>query len=196
MIKKTKIFASLCIAIILILAIIPTVGAKTADNEVKTYSLVVNETPEDISLKESAFNSEISLFSRRVFSTCYGDQLTGIAKEVYDSLVEKYATEGKTEKYSYKFQNPITFKAEISGSSIVSNEALETAKTNLRNNVFTSVYAFLYDHPEVFWIYSLSYTYSITATSGQGEKNNGIISSITIKPVEIYDGATSKNLSI
>ena len=192
MIKKTKIFASLCIAIILILAIIPTISAKTADNEAKIYSLVVNETPEDISLKESAFNSEISLFSRRTFSTCYGDQLTGIAKEVYDSLVEKYATEGKTEKYSYKFQNPITFKAEISGSSIVSNEALETAKTNLRNNVFTSVYAFLYDHPEVFWIYSLSYTYSITATSGQGEKNNGIISSITIKPVEIYDGATSK----
>ena len=90
---------------------------------------------------------------------CYGDALTGIAKEIYEGLESRFiAHEAGIEeipvelvpfedgaKYAWTFEGILTY----SGSSFSANEAWIDEAMGV---AYDALRAFVYDHPEYFWI--------------------------------------------
>lgn len=167
-----------------------TVGA--VDEETETYTLTLENTLSDSLTAESSAVGGVSFFGSREFDGCYGNQLDGVSREIYDSLVKNYATDKITVEYNHTFETPFTFNAEISGGSIVMNDELEEISAELSYAVQVGMDAFLYDHPEVFWLRIISSSYSISASGNSVDGYTGYIEDITITPTEIYTGASSK----
>lgn len=178
---KAKILSSICVAILILLAVIPFATANAADKSRENYtSLELSVTFEETFTPNSKADSGISLFSNTVYSGCFGNQLDGSSKEIYDSLVQNYATDKKIGEYEFKLKSPIKFQIE-------GNDATQSAIKAIESAGYPGIYAFLYDHPEVFWIRIFSFKFGYSQS-----QNIGTISKITIVPIEAYDGASSK----
>ncbi len=183
---------SILMIIFMLITSVPLTGAVTcAQSEDEEYTLTVENTYADSSVSQNSTAGGISFFGVTEFDGCYGNQLSGTSKELYDSLVKNYATDKKTGSYIYAFTTPFTFNAEISDGKIVMNDELEEIYYELSCSMQAAIDAFLYDHPEVFWLRIVSSSYSISASYGSSGYI-GKISSISITPVEIYSGASSK----
>jgi len=167
-----------------------TAGAADADTE--NYTLTFEASLADSFTAESSAEGAVSFFGSAEFDGCYGNQLSDVARELYDSLVKSYAADKITGEYTYAFDTPFTFNAEVSDGSIISNDELEEIKLELHYAMQAAMDAFLYDHPEVFWLKLLGSSYSISASGNEVIGYTGIIDEITIIPTEIYDGAASK----
>ena len=156
------------------------------------YSLVIEKTYADSLAAENSAEGMIAFFGDTVFDGCYGNQLSGVARELYDSLVKNYATDKLTGEYKYKFKTPFTFNAEISDEGIVVNDELEEVCLEIDFAMQTAMDAFLYDHPEVFWLKKVGSYYYFYVLDNYDGKHTGYVQDITITPVEIYSGASSK----
>lgn len=167
-----------------------TAGAADADTE--NYNLTFEASLADSFMAESSAEGAVSFFGSAEFDGCYGNQLSDVARELYDSLVKSYAADKTTGEYTYAFDTPFTFNAEVSDGSIISNDELEEIKLELHYAMQAAMDAFLYDHPEVFWLKLLGSSCSISASGNEVIGYTGIIDEITIIPTEIYDGAASK----
>lgn len=187
----TRIISLFMVALILTTSV-PFTPVSAVDVGTENYTLNMEKTYADSSLAESSAVGGMSFFGRTEFDGCYGNQLLGVAREIYDSLVENYTTEKITGEYTYAFETPFTFDAEISGSSIVMNDEFEAVELEIQYAVQAAMDAFLYDHPEVFWLKIISSTYGISASGNSVNGYTGIIEEITIIPTEIYSGASSK----
>ena len=160
--------------------------------ETENYTLDVDVALADSFVAESSAEGIFSFFSRTQFDGCYGNQISGVAREVYDSLVKNYVTDKKTGQYTYNFKNPLTFKAEISCGSIIMNDELEEIMLELDFALQIAMDAFLYDHPEVFWLKIIGSSYSVSTSGNSADGYTGCIKNISITPVEIYSGAAAK----
>ena len=183
---------SLLMVVLMLFACIPQINVGAENGVVETYTLTVENTHENSFTADDSSEGWVSFFGNTAFSGCYGNQLSGVAKELYDSLVKNYATDKKTGEYTYAFETPFTFNAEISGGSIVTNDELEEIELELSCAIQVAMDAFLYDHPEVFWLRIISSSYGISASGNSTNGYRGIIDDITITPTEIYSGASSK----
>ena len=166
--------------------------ASAADDSTESYTLTLESNPVDSFVAENSAEGMMSFFGDTIFDGCYGNQLSGVARELYDSIVKTYATNKKTVEYTHAFETPFTFNAEISGGSIVMNDELEEIQLELDYAMQAAMDAFFYDHPEVFWLRIISSSYGISASGNSIDGYVGEISDITIVPTEIYDGASSK----
>ena len=61
--------------------------------ETENYTLDVDVALADSFVAESSAEGIFSFFSRTQFDGCYGNQISGVAREVYDSLVKTYVTD-------------------------------------------------------------------------------------------------------
>ena len=179
---------SLLIVALMLVASVPYNGltAEAADDS-ESFIFTYDATLSDSFTVDNSDEVYFSFFSRTEYDGCYGNQLSGIAKDFYDAIVEHFVTKKRTGEYSHSFGNAFTFTAEISNGNIIVNAELAQIFLNLDYIVQVAMDAFLYDHPEIFWLRSFqaTYSYSVSGTSGR-------ITDLTVIPVEIYSGASSK----
>lgn len=183
---------SLLMVTLMFITAVPFVPAGAAESAEENYTLTVENSFIDSSLSENSTVGGISFFGGAEFDGCYGNQLSGVARELYDSMVKNFATDKKTGEYTYTFDTPFTFEAEISGGYIVENDELEEIELEIGYAVQIAMDAFLYDHPEVFWLRIIKSSYNISASGNSFYGYVGSISNITIIPTEIYSGASAK----
>ena len=138
------------------------------------------------------------------FQNCYGDQLNTGSREVYDAMEDAWA-DGGTEVFHVKFQEPLTFQATGTvengtwkwiGSGKESNEEkmqLDPAYGEmieaLRSYVQGGFDACIYDHPEIFWLKRVGFTYGLTWEKQKDGTMLGKISTVTISGNEAWTGA-------
>ena len=137
----------------------------------------------------------IHVFSLEEYDGAYGNQLDGMALEVYNTFVsnlfENYSTfDGVS--YEYRVRDPVPFddpkfgKKEDGTLYVVPTAAFREARLQVQNSVQAAVDAFSYDYPEVYWMRGIKYNLGITSKSQDGKKI-GMISTLTIKPT-LVDG--------
>ena len=153
--------------------------------------LIVNGEPGD--------TDGIHVFSLEEYDGSYGNQLDGMALEVYNTYVSNLFVNYSTfngESYKYQASEPVTFAAKVQDNQIVQDEAYEEAILQVRVNMQAALDAFTYDYPEVFWMRGSGYSYSISATEQNG-KYTGIISEFTMRPslVEGYNTNITDNMN-
>ena len=153
--------------------------------------LIVNGEPGD--------TNGIHVFSLEEYDGSYGNQLDGMALEVYNTYVSNLFVNYSTfngESYKYQASEPVTFAAKVQDNQIVQDEAYEEAILQVRVNMQAALDAFTYDYPEVFWMRGSGYSYSISATEQNG-KYTGIISEFTMRPslVEGYNTNITDNMN-
>ena len=153
--------------------------------------LIVNGEPGD--------TDGIHVFSLEEYDGSYGNQLDGMALEVYNTYVSNLFVNYSTfngESYEYKASEPVTFAAKVQDNQIVQDEAYEEAILQVRVNMQAALDAFTYDYPEVFWMRGSGYSYSISAREQNG-KYTGIISEFTMMPslVEGYNTNITDNMN-
>ena len=148
-----------------------------------------------ISLRDGT-KTEISMFALRSisFQNCFGDQLEGLAKEIYDVMVDSYVTQGKTGDIEVAFSTPVTFEAEVSGSSIIENDAYKVVSDEIKAAINGAYQGLMKDYPQVFWIKSLSIGYSVSAESSVESASGwkGTIAGCTLKPEEYAEKYSEK----
>ena len=181
----------LMLAVLMIFSSVPFGGisAFAASENTESYVLTLEaDTSEALSAENSSLRG-ISFFSRVVFDGCYANQLEGVAREIYDSFERNYAVLKKSGSYEYFFESPFTFNAEVKDGRIVTNDELKEIESIISMSLQVAMDAFLYDHPEVFWLKSIKISYGVSASGNEIKGYIGKIEKITIKPNEVYFGA-------
>ena len=143
--------------------------------------LIVNGEPGD--------TDGIHVFSLEKYDGSYGNQLDGMALEVYNTYVSNLFVNYSTfngVSYEYQASKPVTFKAKVQDNQLVQDEAYDEAILQVRVNMQAALDAFTYDYPEVFWMRGSGYSYSISSKKQNG-KYTGVISKFTMKP-SLVDG--------
>ena len=153
--------------------------------------LIVNGEPGD--------TDGIHVFSLKEYDGSYGNQLDGMALEVYNTYVSNLFVNYSTfngVSYEYQASKPVTFEANVQDNQLVQDEAYDEAILQVRVNMQAALDAFSYDYPEVFWMRGSGYSYSISATEQNG-KYTGIISKFTMMPslVEGYNTNITDNMN-
>ena len=153
--------------------------------------LIVNGEPGD--------TDGIHVFSLKEYDGSYGNQLDGMALEVYNTYVSNLFVNYSTfngVSYEYQASKPVTFEANVQDNQLVQDEAYDEAILQVRVNMQAALDAFTYDYPEVFWMRGSGYSYSISATEQNG-KYTGIISEFTMMPslVEGYNTNITDNMN-
>ena len=153
--------------------------------------LIVNGEPGD--------TDGIHVFSLKEYDGSYGNQLDGMALEVYNTYVSNLFVNYSTfngVSYEYQASKPVTFEANVQDNQLVQDEAYDEALLQVRVNMQAALDAFSYDYPEVFWMRGSGYSYSISATEQNG-KYTGIISKFTMMPslVEGYNTNITDNMN-
>ena len=146
-----------------------------------------------------AAGSERCLYAGTVFGMSYGEQLEENAAEIYRQMEESLKKYGCV-AFTCTLASPLVFAVYPSSASsgrmdwrIESNEEYQNEIINEINGAAQSAYdAFVYDHPEVFWLGKMSYEWKITFRREAGADNaTGTIKEITFTPHEEYPGAAA-----
>ena len=153
--------------------------------------LIVNGEPGD--------TDGIHVFSLKEYDGSYGNQLDGMALEVYNTYVSNLFVNYSTfngVSYEYQASKPVTFEANVQDNQLVQDEAYDEAILQVRVNMQAALDAFTYDYPEVFWMRGSGYSYSISSKKQNG-KYTGIISEFTMMPslVEGYNTNITDNMN-
>ena len=127
-----------------------------------------------------------------VYETCYGDQLSGVSRQVYDAMVSAWGA-WKTDKITIKLTKTYSFR--VSEATWKNNpkscKAYMAAVTEIGNAVQSAYDAFIYDYPEVFWLSDVSYYSGVNYTQ-DGSMLDCTIGSLVVQPNERYPGAKSE----
>ena len=153
--------------------------------------LIVNGEPGD--------TDGIHVFSLEEYDGSYGNQLDGMALEVYNTYVSNLFVNYSTfngVSYEYQASKPVTFEANVQDNQLVQDEAYDEALLQVRVNMQAALDAFTYDYPEVFWMRGSGYSYSISSKKQNG-KYTGVISKFTMKPslVDGYNTNITENMN-
>ena len=153
--------------------------------------LIVNGEPGD--------TDGIHVFSLEEYDGSYGNQLDGMALEVYNTYVSNLFVNYSTfngVSYEYQASKPVTFEANVQDNQLVQDEAYDEAILQVRVNMQAALDAFTYDYPEVFWMRGSGYSYSISSKKQNG-KYTGVISKFTMKPslVDGYNTNITENMN-
>ena len=153
--------------------------------------LIVNGEPGD--------TDGIHVFSLEEYDGSYGNQLDGMALEVYNTYVSNLFVNYSTfngVSYEYQASKPVTFEAKVQDNQLVQDEAYDEAILQVRVNMQAALDAFTYDYPEVFWMRGSGYSYSISSKKQNG-KYTGVISKFTMKPslVDGYNTNITENMN-
>ena len=130
----------------------------------------------------------IAAFAARSYAGSYGEQLDGRAEELYQKIVDYYVDRKMTGVLEMTLETPITFAATIQNGMLVKDENYQQAFQEIGYQAQAAIDAFSYDYPEIYWMRSGSYSYSI---DGEGSETGyvGIISKVVYTPEKIYENA-------
>ncbi|MDO4297402.1 MAG: Ig-like domain-containing protein [Lachnospiraceae bacterium] len=176
---------------------------ETEELQIEELEASVEDT-EMVTLVNSGNAADASLSMLRAYSisqyeTCYGEQLDGESRLIYDAMVAAWAS-GGTGNIEYPFRESLTFQAEgtiVNGTAQWDkNKCVEYQELldELRCVVQSAFDAFVYDYPEAFWLSNISFSYSISWQTilGMPGKLEGKITGMSIVGNERYSGAKSE----
>ncbi|MDD3794421.1 MAG: transglutaminase domain-containing protein [Lachnospiraceae bacterium] len=138
--------------------------------------------------------------STGIYSGRFGDQLTGLAKSMYDARVYYYVNQGKTGTMSLPVSgyytvsdSPVQFTAAITTANGLdrTTKAYTDACNEIAFAMQSSLDAFLYDYPEIFWLRGGSFSYAMTATGSKSKGWKGYVASIAYVPSQAFSNASS-----
>ena len=86
------------------------------------------------------------------YNGCFGNQLSGYARELYDGLVSNYVRSRKTGSFLYTFKVPLSCTYNGKKDAYAQSAAYKNMIEKLRRYAQAATDAFVYDYPEVFWI--------------------------------------------
>lgn len=164
-----------------------------AETEVFTDTAegIVSESGQSIDARDSM----LRMYAAASFDDCYGNQLDSTAREVYNAMVKWYVQDQKTGELEIALSPKVTFQTEgtLNGSGGLNwNRAdNEEYQQKITYSMQAAYDAFVYDHPEIFWMDKFSYRTSITFKGGAGIYT-GTVNTITLIPSELYDGAAAE----
>ncbi|MDD3794420.1 MAG: transglutaminase domain-containing protein [Lachnospiraceae bacterium] len=142
-----------------------------------------------------------ALFSRSMVSYdgSYGNQLDSYALELYQTRVNYYAVQKNTGIMALTYNrnsSPFLFDAEVSYNETIQKNELNTKTeevTDARLQVVfamqSSLDAFVYDHPEIFWLRGGTYAIGYSAYKNSDDQWKGYVSKIIYTPGSAFDGA-------
>ena len=158
-----------------------------------TTEVIVEETEDSLIVPDSVSNRKkrkLLLGNRTVYGNAYGEQLSGLSREVYDAIRELYRTEKKTGNQAYTLNEPIVFNGTYVDGSIVKDDAYNAELLKIRTACQSAMDAFLYDYPDVFWMRTLKYSYTMNY-SIRGTAVTVTINTITFMPTEFMQGISA-----
>lgn len=140
----------------------------------------------------------------------YRSQLDSLGKEIYDLCVTEYIVKSTNNSVEANLSNPIKFNANINKGKLVEDDNYKEAKEKFMSSCENACLAFMYDHPELFWIYYfyMDFFYSIENTSvvtnsdiqNQSISAIGYIDKIKLTPIEYftdaYNNMTTFNIGV
>lgn len=162
--------------------------------QTETFEDTVSETVSYSGISEYAGASRYRSRSIVSFTDCYGNQLSGNAKKVYDSLVNAYVYQKITGEISISFSPALQFQTEgqAVGDSLKWDAAGNAEYGRNVAYVMQAAYdAFIYDYPEVFWMGTFTYYSTISFKGGDG-LYTGSVTSVRVHPYEAYSGASGE----
>lgn len=154
----------------------------------------------------------IMMFSLTSYQGCFGNQLDQVSRELYDQRVSYYVTKKGTGSMTVTYsavtspiQYEVVVKKDASGAAIkdengkyildTDSQEYKAFQEDVRFAMQSSVDAFLYDYPEIFWFrgggYSYASSWSYNASTGKG---TGYLSRITYTPGVAFSGADSASV--
>lgn len=159
----------------------------------------------------------IALFQARSMASyngSFGNQLSGMAREMYNIRVSYYVNQRKTGNLKLAKSKAAnadpeiqvmpellkkfgSFQAEVvtnsSGQSQIrtDTEAYRQFVAQIEYAMQASLDAFVYDHPEIFWLRGGSYSMGIEAVGSKTEGYTGSLKNLIYIPSEAFGGAKS-----
>ena len=195
-------------------------GLFEEESEAEAEVLTLTETVElrDPSVvPDQSQNPGIALFRARSMASyngSFGNQLSGMAREMYNVRVSYYVSQRKTGNLQLAKSKAAnadsemqvvpellkkfgSFSAEVvtnsSGQSSIRTDtaAYQQFVAQIEYVMQASLDAFVYDHPEIFWLRGGSYSMAIEAVGSKKEGYTGSLKSLTYIPTEAFPGAKS-----
>lgn len=152
------------------------------------------ENPSVVSGKDSSVG--IRRFRSVVqYNGCFGNQLSGFARTLYDARVDHYVTKRQTDQMILNYtisDSPYTFVAEYTEDGELNRETEEYKAFNQQVTfaLQSSLDAFLYDHPEIFWFRSMpTVKISIGVMGNASSGYVGFLAKIPYTPTIAFSGA-------
>lgn len=181
------------------------------EEEIETEGLIEESVEEEIeiTLVETVELADATVFSNHTFNPmrtfsrmqyngCFGNQLSGFALDLYNQRVNYYVTnrnigtmvlENTPETSPYSFEATVYKEGEE--SYIAKNDEYKEFHNQIKMDMQSSLDAFIYDHPEIFWLRSGAYEIKISAIGSAAKGYVGYLKKITYEPTVAYPGAAS-----
>ena len=165
-----KTYANRLLATLLIIVLIFTSAPFVYGAETKTLTADFTS-----SIGKTRASADIMTVTADTFDGCYGNQLSKMAREIYDTFEEDFEISYNPSEIIVKFEEKYLFDSieELSAEIGIAGQA--------------ALDAFHFDHPEIFWFYLCSSSYNIGSF---GDKYTVFTMRINVE--ELYEGASSK----
>lgn len=122
-----------------------------------------------------------------VYDTCYGNQLEGESRKIYDEMKWEWEDARGTEEIVYPLSEPV--QVSMSGPFNKNNPQLRAAVDRISCAVSDAIDAFLYDYPDVFWASGVGFEWETSYTSNYRGTTARIDEVTLYCSEEYYDGA-------
>lgn len=131
------------------------------------------------------------LFSNQIYGSSFGEQLDGIAAEIYAQLQQHYIIEKTSEEFSFEpSDNNVMYAVVAADDSAAWEEKKYEMSEEIGYQMSSAMAAFQYDHPEVYWFRGIEMSWKY---EGRYIENNTkirwTIIEYTVKSSIYYTGA-------
>lgn len=143
----------------------------------------------------------ITTFSLASYDGAFGNQLDSVSRKFYDERVSYYVTGRASGSMTVEYTaetSPVTFEASVveqeNGTLVIDRTAQEYLdfQDQVRFSMQSSVDAFLYDHPEIFWFRGGSYSYAPGKKYDESTGEwTGYLAKLVYTPGVAFSGAES-----
>lgn len=143
----------------------------------------------------------ITTFSLASYDGAFGNQLDSVSRKFYDERVSYYVTGRASGSMTVEYTaetSPVTFEASVveqeNGTLVIDRTAQEYLdfQDQVRFSMQSSVDAFLYDHPEIFWFRGGSYSYAPGKKYDESTGEwTGYLAKLVYTPGVAFSGAKS-----
>lgn len=130
-------------------------------------------------------------FSSQIYDSNFGEQLEGVAVDIYAQLQQHYLMEKNGEKFSFEpSDNNILYADVVAGDSAAWEDKKEKMSEEIGYQMSSAMAAFQYDHPEVYWFRGIEMSWEY-----EGEyidnytKIRWTVKEYTVSPTIYYTGA-------
>ena len=168
----------------------------TEEGELHDPTVAPDEAADTAPVRKSGLLRSRAL-GAAAYNGSYGNQLSGFSQTCYEARSSHYLA-GETGGFSMTYNkttSPFSFEAAVKDGKLVekSDGYIDySTRMSVEKAMQSSLDAFCYDHPEVFWTRKGSYTikYGAYKNTASSTGYTGYVSEILYTPEEVFSGAS------